>query len=1114
MKNTLPSISSMMGESSGNGNFKVPAPKNQQVPLMVPQQPQNGQGFIFNAMPPQIGQQQQQFSNPNMHPYQQQPPMQFYQLQQKQAQEMNGYVFSSPNNALSPQLVQVQHLQQVPIQQQLGHLPPQHLHPGNEGVFLTHPGQQQGMPMSFGNMPFQQQMPFLHNAQHMVPLNALNGVTDGVNDQGGQEAANEHAFSSQHKSSVSITNKVLGHERHGSAEKNGSILTNTPRSSEGVPPPFIGERAEPSKETLGPTADISSLKTTSNGKRNHLSFSSIDKPNTKKTKRKLDQAVTSSEEATSKNNTTPNDSSGNLRFEDSPSSISDASPNDEALSSNTKKTKTRLLSCNNCRFRKIKCDNKFPCSSCTKASLPPGLCSYDSVPWISSAQQQQKMTYELKELNAQNKALLNQLSYYKNKLHEQELDIKKRNTISIDGNSYSIGPFNELVDPNDDEFIFSINELQSRYSTLVPYINNKNTTMVPKSKHLELSPHLFFGPFHFRSLMSEDNFINKIYKDLYQKSVKILQDNPYKSFIKNYQVKSKNIVNILKDNSLQIVIRKFNVLIDNPYHLRLLFDNFFNGYGSFLVNDLYDEDVAKSFFSKYFKIDLEKYDRDEGSVSINLVSEMQTAVNPEEIIYKLLNASLIIVISVLLGNTSDLGNEALNAILKKYRPLTQVIDLFINESLIYTSYKITPSYYAIKLFITWSRLKQYNQNYIIGFDSDIPYFFDILNTLSLAKNESVAMGLHCDIDNLYSNLVDDTIKEKLKQVFRSIMEVDISIIVYTGQPFFVEHSEKKRFIMKNGEDKISKQLEPDEADIEDKEFLNFIKFIRSLINVMMNLGDIPSFYYINEIQNYLKERKELLPIGKLEKLKASKMDNRSVFRLLKNFKNGFYLVNLMVNLYQNIERLMTDLNYPYKEPKKYLKTKNLSLQWTCLLMLLIREGIEIFDYLVKEYKYDKFFKILMVKEFKHSMIRCILYIGKLVFNSLRSMLSGLFKIQEPTKPKLPIDKISFADLYTIFDGSEKNAVFLEELFHKSQIKRLLYFSVICLSKLISFPPDLEFTDFKHISELIKNLLWFINENFKVEDCFHELDEDQLEFLSKTVTENSLKEYGINLNFFK
>lgn len=1110
MKNTLPSISSMMGDTAGNNNFKVvPGSKNPQVPIMVPQQRQGSQGFIYNTIPPQIGQQQQQFNNPNIHPYQQQPPMQFYQLQQKQSQDMGGYVFSSPNNPISPQLVQVQHMHQVPIQQQLNHLPPQHIHPGNEGVYLSHPGQQQGMPMHFGNIAFQQQMPFLHGGQPLLPMN----------DHGANEATNEHGFSSQNISAVTLLNKAHGNEPHNSHKKHTSLLNNMPiASSEGFEPHSGTEKAALVNQNSGLTIDIISSKSgATNGnpmKRNFFSTSSIDKPNAKKTKRKLDETFTSSEEVAPKNNASPNDTSSNIRLEDSPSSASEAQANDQTLSTNAKKSKTRLLSCNNCRFRKIKCDNKFPCSSCTKASLPPDLCSYDSVPWISSAQQQQKITSELKELNAQNKALINQLSYYKNKVRQQEGSVKKANTFTMDNNSYSIGPFVELVDPNDDEFIFSINEFQSRYSTLVSYINNNNTTMVPKSKHLEMPPYLFFGPFHFRSLMSEDNFINKVYKDLYQKSLKILQANPYKSFIKNYQVKSKNIVNILKDNSLQIVIRKFNVLIDNPYHLRLLFDNFFNGYGSYSVNDLYDKDGGNSFFAKYFNIELDSYERDEGSVSINLIPEMQTTVNPEEIIYKLLNAALVIVISVLLGNTSDLGNEELNAILAKYRPLTQVIDMFINESLVYTSYKITPSYYAIKLFITWSRLKQYNQNYILGFDSDIPYFFDILNTLSLAKNESFAMGLHCDIDSLYSNFVDDNIKQKLKQVYRSIMEVDISIIVYTGQPFFVEYSERKRYMMKNAEDNVVSDVAYNEEDIEDKEFSSFIKFIRSLINVMMNLGDLPSFYHINEIQIYLEQHEELLPIGKLEKLKSSKMDNRSVFKLLKNFKNGFYLVNLMANLYQNIERLMTDLNYPYKEPEKYLKTKDLSLQWTCLLMLLIQEGIEIFDYLVNEYKFDKFFKIIMVKEFKHSMIRCILYIGKLVFNSLRSMLSGLFKIQEPTKPKVPIDKISFKDLYTIFDGSEDNAFFLQELFHKSQIKRLLYFTVICLSKLITFPPDLEFTDFKHISELIKNLLWFINENFKVEDCFYELDDDQLEVLSKTVTEDSLKQYGVNLNFFK
>lgn len=1157
----------------------IPPPQQQNgnayyINTMHPQMQQQQQ---FNNPVPQKYHYQQ--PPPPPPPHQLQQHLQFYQMQphphsipHPQQPDMGNYSFIPADNSLPPQQIAIQQQQQQPINLLA---PPLHQQRHDSNMFIPN-NQQSSLPHQFGNSPFQkpqqhlppqlqniqqptqiiQQSSFINpNMQPQIPVNNLNGSKKFLNDIGAPSFPSKISNPStlSHKSnsnksnyssdrSVHESNNLhmdtsdtsfkttqndsnatsLGQKRTNSISfsKDGNRTnSNILKRSNSTTPPQLKTYTTNAKKKFDIVFSSSSTQTENVNKKKKLNptnnTTNINSNNNNTTTTEINSNNNSS---SSNNNTAPK---RNFQKIDLTEKIKVAEPElitiSETPPSNSKKPKIRLLSCNNCRIRKIKCDNKFPCGACTKAKLSPDLCSYDTVPWVSSAYQQHKFTIEMKELKDENKALLNQLIFYQNKVKQQETDIKHGRGLINKHSSHSIGPFAELIDPKDDEFIFSMSELQSRYSTLVSYINNKNTAMVPKSKHLEMPPHLIFGPFHFRSLMNDDNFVNKIYKDLFQKSISMLRDNPYKQFIKNYEVKSKNIVGILKNNSLQIVIRKFNVLIDNPYHIKLLMDNFFNGYATFLLNDFCDADIVYTFFTKYFNLDLQSYTKDEGSVSINLVPEMQLVANPEEIIYKLMNSSLFIVISVMLGNTSDLENQELNEILLKYRPLTQVIDLFITASLNYTSYWTTPSYHAIHLFITWARFKQFNQNYIVGFDSDIQYFFDILNTLSFAKNESFSMGLHYDIDELYDGLVDDCIKKRLKQIFRSIMEADISLVVYTGQPIFAEYTEKKNNRLNTSEDVetiFSKNITVNQDDDDDKEFVVFVKFIRNLINDMKNLAHVPCFYYINQIQHFLKEHKELLPTGKLETLKASKMKNRDIFRLIKNFKNGFYLINLMANFYQNIERLMTDLNYPNKEPLKYEQTKNLSLQWTCLVMLLIQEGIDIFDYLISEYKFDPFFKVIMAKEFKHSMIRSILYIGKLVYNSLRSMLSGLFKIQPPTSPETPIDKIKFEQLYSAFNGYDDNAKFLEVLFHKSQYKRLLFFAVGCLENLAVFPTDLEFTDFKHIAELIKNVVWFINKNFKVERCFNELDEDQVEYLSKSVNEKTLEVYGINLNFFK
>lgn len=102
-----------------------------------------------------------------------------------------------------------------------------------------------------------------------------------------------------------------------------------------------------------------------------------------------------------------------------------------------RKRRRACLTCTNCRFRKVKCDQNKPCSACTKRGIPPELCVYEQpAPGANSGEGDSKRTSGRSELLESDQRtmvlLLNENSKLKRELDALKAQLEGKDDEPVD----------------------------------------------------------------------------------------------------------------------------------------------------------------------------------------------------------------------------------------------------------------------------------------------------------------------------------------------------------------------------------------------------------------------------------------------------------------------------------------------------------------------------------------------------------------------------------------------------------------------------------------------------------------------------------------------------------
>ncbi|KAH3679255.1 hypothetical protein WICMUC_001135 [Wickerhamomyces mucosus] len=399
-----------------------------------------------------------------------------------------------------------------------------------------------------------------------------------------------------------------------------------------------------------------------------------------------------------------------------------------------KRRKRLSSSCTSCRSRKIKCDHNRPCSNCIKKKIER-FCIYDPSPFKPEAEQAHSENEALQILQEENKLLKEQIEELKN-------SSKLNASISL-----SLG-----------------NDIEPTEEFGLDYTLPNKGCAVIKTDRL-----VYFGPTSWRSLIGQDKK-----QDLFEST---------KSHLSNYRREWKIQRNLKKSlNKIPKDVQGSTPkeLLDSLSQYLPSYD-IVRGHLNYYTKSFFYEDIPiidQNILIKDFLQIVSKTDDHSNKCKFNITNKT--------IDYS--RIALIIIVLKYVSLTLNLATTDYN-----YDTDANLLIRYAERLLDYSKFFIKSSIPTLQTLILLHHFKR-----LSPVDGDGGDGSNGLLTFKMAINMAIAMGLHRDIDVIYSTQ-SKSARIQMKQIWKFLVKQDTYLSFHLGLPLTIDSSS---YIIESPEDQI------------------------------------------------------------------------------------------------------------------------------------------------------------------------------------------------------------------------------------------------------------------------------------------------------------------------
>lgn len=415
-----------------------------------------------------------------------------------------------------------------------------------------------------------------------------------------------------------------------------------------------------------------------------------------------------------------------------------------------KRRKRLSLTCSSCRSRKIKCDQGRPCNNCVKKRIDR-FCIYDSTPFLPDADKAQSAQEALQILKAENTLLKEQL----------EVAIKGGRTSSSPSSSTFFKTASSSA-----SLAFLINdgtdELSSDYR-----IRNKGTVCSKKERSV------YFGSTSWRSLLVHD----VRHRDAMEKA------NSFVSNVRREWRIERNLKNVPHS-----IYQEAEA--PNPEECLANLSQYLPSYDT--IRDYLDYYLNSFYFQDISIIDSDTLIKD----FLSLFTKTENGKCGFKITNKTIDyARIALIVAVIKLTTISISLACVD---QNYDD-RDVLVRYSERLLGFARHMVRSCIPSLQTTILLHQIKR-----LSPMDGDGGDGSHGVLTLRLAIDTAIAMGLHKDVDALYSSK-PPSVRNQMRQIWKFLVKEDMYLSVKTGLPLAIDqyYCDAGSFIIESTDDQLA-----------------------------------------------------------------------------------------------------------------------------------------------------------------------------------------------------------------------------------------------------------------------------------------------------------------------